>query len=123
MDSPGNYHVRAKREQTIHSKEKNDLGVDLKVASEFDVNLRAANPGELEAAYQPFLDDLHTRDIIVRSFAASAVTQNPPAFAETAILALTNDPLISTGSIQGLKSLGDTRSTVKLTRDGLDSFP
>ena len=116
LDSPGNYHVRAKREQTIHSKEKNDLGVDLKVASEFDVNLRAANPGELEAAYQPFLNDFHTRDIMVRSFAASAVTQNPPSFAETAILALANDPLISTRSIQGLKRLATLAARVKLSR-------
>jgi len=114
LDSPGNYHIRAKREQTIHSKDKIELGVDLKVASEFDVDLRAPNSGELEAAYQPFLIDLHSRDIMVRSFAATAVTQNPPSFVEAALLTLSNDPVIPTASIEGLKSLADTTARARL---------
>ena len=111
LGSPGNYHIRA---QTSYSKGKNELGIDLNVASEFDVSLRAPNPGELEAAYQPFLDDLRSRDITVRSFAASAVTQNPPSFGEEAILILANDPVISTASIHGLMRLATSAARAKL---------
>jgi hypothetical protein len=114
LDSPGSYHIRTRREQTIQSKDKSEPNFNLKVASEFSVDVRAANPGELEAAYQPFLDDLRSRDIMIRSFAASAVTQHPPAFAEGAILTLSNDPVISTASIEGLERLANRTTRARL---------
>ena len=114
LSSPGKYHIRAKREQSIRSKENYGRIANLKVSSEFDVYLRAPNQGELEIAYKPFLHDLRNRDIIVQSFAASAVTQNPPLFAEGAILALANDPEIPTASIEGLRRLATTTSRSKL---------
>jgi hypothetical protein len=114
LSSPGNYHIRAKREQPVHGEENDGLIANLKVASEFDVHLRVPNQGELEIAYQPFFLDLRNRDIIVQSFAASAVTQAPPLFAEGAILALANDPEIQTASIEGLKRLATPTSRSKL---------
>ncbi len=110
LDSPGTYHIRAKRKQI----ETNGIGVNLDVASEFDIELRTPNPGELEVAYQPFLDDLHSRNIVVQSFAARAVSQNPPSFAEGALLTLSNDSEISTLSIEGLKHLADTTARLRL---------
>jgi hypothetical protein len=114
LDSPGNYHIRARRKQSTHSSKKNVVGVDFDVVSEFDVNLGAPNAGELEAVYRPFLDDLHSRDLMVRSFAASAVTQNPPTFAERAILTLSNDSALSTASIEGLKRLANPTARARL---------
>jgi hypothetical protein len=123
VDSPGRYHIRAKREQTIHTKEGNDLGIDLKVDSEFDVDIRAPNAAELAATYQPLLDDLHSRDTMVRSLAASAVTQHPPDFAEAAILALADDPVIPAASIEGLKRLATPLSRAKLLQMASASSP
>src|SRR5207245_2266648 len=104
LNSPGNYHIRAKRSS-----------VELNVASEFDVDLRAPRPGELEAAYQPLFGELASRNPTVQFLAASAVTQNPPSFAEAVILEFANDPLIAISSsatqyeVNGLKRLA-TRS-------------
>jgi hypothetical protein len=123
VGSPGRYHIRAKHEQTIRTKESNDLGIDLKVDSEFDVDLRAPNAGELEAAYQPLLDDLRSRDIVTRSFAASAVTQHPPDFAEAAILSLADDSVIPATSIEGLKRLATPLSRAKLLQMASASSP
>jgi hypothetical protein len=114
LDSPGKYHVRTMFEQPVHSKGNNELVADLKVASEFDVHLGAPHRGELEAAYKPFLHDLDSRDIMVKSFAASAVNQNPPSFAEGAVLKLANDPVLSTESIRGLMRLATPEARAKL---------
>src|SRR6202047_3716497 len=91
LDSPGSYHIRAKREQEIRSKATGGVLASLKVESEFDLTLQTPKQGELEAAYQPLLNDLHNEDVMVRYFAGSAVTQNPPPFVEAAILALADD--------------------------------
>jgi hypothetical protein len=82
LDSPGRYHIRAKREQEIRSKATGKVLASLKVESEFDLTLQIPKQGELEAAYQPLLNDLHSEDAMVRYLAASAVTQNPPPFTE-----------------------------------------
>jgi hypothetical protein len=97
--------VRATRKQAVGSVETNALPVYVDVQSEFDITLRVPEEGELEAAYQPLLNDLPSRDWMVRYFAASAVTQNPPRFAEAAILALADDRPLADLSIDGLKRL------------------
>jgi len=114
LDSPGKYHVRTMFEQTVHGNENNEIVADLKVDSEFDVRLRAPNPGELETAYKPFLHDLRSRDIMVKSLAASAVNQNPPLFAETALLTLSKDPVVSAESIEGLMRLATPAALARL---------
>jgi hypothetical protein len=114
LHSPGKYHVRTMFEQTVHGTENNELAGDIKIASEFDVRLRAPNRGELEAAYEPFLHDLRGRDIMAKSFAASAINQNPPLFAEAALLTLSKDPEVSAESIEGLMRLATPAARVRL---------
>lgn len=106
LDSPGNYHVKA----------RHDFGANSSVVSEFDVSLRAPNPGELEAVYKPFLDDLRGRNLFVQDFAISALTQNPPPFAEAAILKLaeSDNPSVATSSIEGLQKLATPATRAKL---------
>lgn len=114
LDFPGSYHIRASREQQIRAKGTHQVLADLKVESEFYVILEASTESELEAAYQPFLNDLRSKDLMVKYFAASAVTQNPPPFAEAAILALADDPDIRAASIDGLARLATTAARAKL---------
>jgi hypothetical protein len=114
LDAPGSYHIRAKREQKITRKGVDGLGLDLNVDSEFDVVLREPTEGSLQEAYQPLLSDLNSRDITTRSLGARAITQNPPRFAEAAILALTGDPVTWYASVEGLKRLGTPAARAKL---------
>ena len=123
LNSPGSYHIRAKREQEIRSKATGEVLASLKVESEFDLNLQAPKEGELEAAYQPLLNDLHSEDDMVRYFAASAVTQNPPPFAEAAILALADDRMIPTASVEGLARLATPTARAKLLQMSSISSP
>ncbi len=112
IDSPGIYHIHATREQEIRSKGTQEILASLKVESKFDLSVRSPEEGELEAAYQPFLNGLHSNDPIVKYFAASAVTQNPPRFAEAAILALADDA--PGASIGGLERLATPAARAKL---------
>lgn len=114
LDFPGSYHIRASREQEIRAKGTHQVLADLKVESEFYLTLEPPTENELEAAYEPFLADLRSNDLAVRYFAASAVTQNPPPFAEAEILALANDPDIPAASIEGLARLATPAARAKL---------
>jgi hypothetical protein len=114
LNSPGSYHIRARREQKITRKGVNGLGLDLKVDSQFDVLLHEPTEGSLEAAYQPLLNDLNSRDYTARSLAARAITQNPPRFAEPAILAMADDSITWYTSVEGLKRLGTPAARAKL---------
>jgi len=123
LDQPGIYHIRANRDEEIRSKETNEVVVALNVQSEFDVDLRLPQEGELKAAYQPLLNDLQSRDVMVRSLAASAVTQNPPQFTETAILALAEDRVLASASVEGLKNLASPAARAKLLQMSMTSSP
>jgi hypothetical protein len=123
LDSPGIYHIRAKREQEIRSKATGEVLASLKVESEFDLTLRTPKEAELEAAYQPLLNDLYSEDVMVRYFAASAVTQNPPPFAEAAILALADDPVIPFASVEGLARLATSTARARLLQMSSTSSP
>ena len=114
LNSPGSYHVHAKREQKVTRKGVDDLGFDLKVDSQFDVLLREPTEGNLEDVYQPLLNDLNSRDFAARSLAARAITQNPPRFAEPAILAMTDDPTTWYASVEGLKRLATPAARARL---------
>lgn len=114
LDFPGSYHIRASREQEIRAKGTHQILANLKVESEFYLTLEAPTESELEVAYEPFFKDLRSNDLAVRYFAASAVTQNPPPFAEAAILALANDPQIPAASIEGLARLATPAARAKL---------
>jgi hypothetical protein len=121
IDSPSIYHIRAKREQEIRRKGTQEVLANLKAESNFDLPLRSPEDHELEAAYQPFFNDLHSKDLIVKYFAASAVTQKPPRFAEAAILVLANDE--PGPSIGGLERLATPAARAKLLEMASISSP
>jgi HEAT repeat protein len=104
----------------VQVKKGNDLNVVLHAASEFDITLRAPKPGELEAVYQPLFEELYSRNFTVQQLAASAVTQNPPPFAEATILKFANDSSLAYSSmaaghaIDGLKRLATAATRAKL---------
>jgi HEAT repeat protein len=115
LNSPGTYRVRAKAEREIRGEGSSEILADLRVESEFNVTLHAPQDGELEAAYRPFLNDLTSKDVMVRSFAASAITQHAPLFAEAAILALADDDSpVAFASIEGLARLATPSARAKL---------
>ena len=97
----------------LKSVKGNDLYVGLNVTSEFDIDLRAPKPGELEAAYKPFFDELAGRDQFLSAY---AITQDPPTFTEAAILELASEPssLTSRIAIEGLQRLATPSSRAKL---------
>jgi len=114
LDSPGTYRIRATSEQSIGRSGSKEVLAHLRVESEFEVTLRAPQEGELEAAYKPFFDGLKSRDASIRYFAAAAITQNPPLFAEAAISALAIDPITATLRAEGLGRLGTPTARAKL---------
>ncbi len=114
LDSPGTYHVHAKSEENITRSGSEEVLAALRVESEFEVALRVPKEGELEAAYKPFFDDLRSRDTSIRYFAASAISQNPPLFAEAAISADGIDPITGTVRAEGLGRLGTRTARAKL---------
>jgi HEAT repeat protein len=69
------------------------------------------------------LNDLHSENLTVRYFAASAVTQNPPPFAEGAILALADDPVVPEASVEGLARLATPTARAKLLKMSSISSP
>ena len=91
--------------------------------SEFDIAVRAPKDGELETVYQPFLNDLLSRDFLARSFAASAISQNPPTFTESAMLAMADDRMLANASIHGLKRLATPAARAKLVQMSDTSSP
>lgn len=123
LASAGTYHVRATRKQAVGIVETNALPISVDVQSEFDITLRLPEEGELEAAYQPLLNDLMSRDLMVRQFAASAIIQNPPRFAEAAILVLADDRPLADLSIDGLKQLATPAARAKLLQMASLSSP
>jgi len=117
LNSPRTHHIRAKHATRVDKRGADD-GVDLSGASEFDVDLRAPKPGELETAYQPFFEGLTSRDPLVQHLAASAVVQNPPSFAETVILKFADDlsvsSLLAHDAVDGLQRLATPAARRKL---------
>jgi len=107
LNAPRKYHIRAKRSERVHAAKRNELIVELNVASEFDVTLRAPKAGELEAAYQAFFGELTSRNSMVQFLAASAIAQNPPFFAEAILLSVATDPshFASAYAVRGLQRL------------------
>jgi hypothetical protein len=114
LNSPRTYHVHATSEEDIQRWGGRAVLAHLHVESEFEVTLRTPQEGELEAAYKPFFDDLKSEDATVRYFAASAITQNPPVFAEKAISALADDPITATVKREGLGRLGTPTARAEL---------
>jgi hypothetical protein len=114
LDSPGTYRIRATSEQSIGRSGSKEVLAHLRVESQFEVTLRAPQEGELEAAYKRFFDDSKSRDASIRYFAAAAITQNPPRFAEAAISALAIDPITATLRAEGLGRLGTPTARTKL---------
>src|SRR6202034_3078254 len=114
LDSPGTYHVRARSSQSIGRPASKEILAQLSVDSEFEVTLRAPQQGKLKKAYKPFFDDVKNKDPMIRNFAASAITQNPPVFAEAAISALAIDAITGTARAEGLGRLGTPTARAKL---------
>jgi len=123
LDSLGTYHIRAKRDQRITLKGVTESVSNLNVDSDFTVVLRSPTEDNLEKAYQPFIDDLHSRDFGTRLFAVRVVTQNPPPFAEPAILDLADDPAMRYTSVDGLKRLGTPAARTELLQMSSLDFP
>jgi HEAT repeat protein len=111
---PGTYHVKASRHVRVYGKGLDDVLADIEAQNEFDVVLREPREGELEAAYQRFLPDLHSTDYETQSLAASALTQDPPQFLENVILSLAANRETANQSIDGLKHLGTAAARKKL---------
>lgn len=120
LDSPGRYHVRANRDISLQDTDplnlhdSKDLGIDLHIASQFDIDLRIPEPGELEAAYSKFLDDLESGDLESQGLAAEAIAQNPPAWTEPNLISVANDPFLDNAAIIGLKHLATPGARAKL---------
>jgi len=114
LDSPGTYHVRATSEQDISRPGSSEVLARLHIDSEFELTLRAPQAAELEAAYKPFLADLKSRDPSIRYFAASAIAENPPHFAEATILALTHRQMTAIVAIEALGRLATPTARARL---------
>jgi hypothetical protein len=113
LGQPGIYHVRAKLDRAISDKQTGDV-IAANVESEFDVEFRLPQDGELRTAYTPILNDLQSRDFTARYLAAAGVIQNPPQFAEAAILAMAEDRGLANMSVEGLKKLASPATRTKL---------
>ena len=114
LGSPGRYRVQATSERIIGRSGSKKALAHLHIVSKFEITLRTPREGELEAAYKPFFDDLQRPDASVRYFAAAAITQSPPPFAEAAISALAIDAITGTLRAEGLGRLGTPTARAKL---------
>ena len=114
LNSPGTYRVRARKSQTIGRPDSNEVLAQLSVVSLFEVTLREPQQGELKDAYKAFFKDMKNKNPMIRNFAASAITQNPPIFAEGVISALAVDAITGTARAEGLGRLGTPTARAKL---------
>jgi len=114
LDSPGTYRVRATRSQSIGRPGSNEVLAQLIVDSQFEVRLREPQQGELKNAYKTFFNDVKNKNPMIRNFAASAITQNPPIFAEGVISVLAIDAITGTARAEGLGRLGTPTARAKL---------
>ncbi len=120
LNSPGTYHVRASRDMTLSDSDEFETdasknpGVDLHIASEFDIDLRTPAPGELEAAYQPLLEQLDSEDLNDREVVASAVAQNPPPWLDSRLISMADDLFLGGAASEGLTRLATPAARAKL---------
>ena len=130
LNSPRTYHVHATSEEDIQRWGGRAVLAHLHVESEFDLTLRVPREGELEAAYQPFLNDLNSPDFEIRYFAVTAIAQHPPLFVESGLTKIVDSPGTTIGnivdaSIVGLGRLGTPAARAELiamASTGLDEF-
>jgi hypothetical protein len=119
LNSPRTYHVRASSEEDIGRWGQREDLARLHVESEFYLTLRVPREGELETAYQPFLNDLNAPDFEIRYFAVTAIAQRPPPFVEPVLTKIVDSPgttiaNIVDASIEGLGRLGTPTARAKL---------
>jgi HEAT repeat protein len=120
LNSPRTYHVRASSEEDIGRWGQREDLAHLHIESEFDLTLRVPREGELEAAYQPFFNDLDNGpDFEIRYFAATAIAQHPPLFVESVLTKIVDSPgttiaNIVDASIVGLGRLETPSARAKL---------
>jgi HEAT repeat protein len=88
---PGAFAIRARTAIVVHAQDSFDspqIG-QFDVIDTLTVKVRRANENQLKAAFQPFVEELDSPDLMKRSEAAGAITALAPPFLENVLVALT----------------------------------
>jgi hypothetical protein len=88
---PGMYTIRAHTGIVVHAQNLFDSPqiAEFDVADILTVKVQRDNENQLKAAFQPFVEELDSPDVMKRSEAAGAITALAPPFLEDVLVALT----------------------------------
>ena len=108
---PGEFAIRAHTAIAVHAQNLLDSPqIDqFDVTDTLTVKLRRGNEDQLKAAFQPFVEELDSPDLMKRGEAAGAITALAPPFLEDVLVALTKSTY-AYAAIQALRK-ADTSKT------------
>ena len=88
---PGVYDIQAHTAIVVHAQNLFDSSqvAQFDVTDSLTVKVQRGNENQLKAAFQPFVEELDSPDLMKRSEAAGAITALAPPFLEDALVALT----------------------------------
>lgn len=88
---PGAFAIRAHTAVVVHTQNLFDSPqiAQFDVTDTLTVRVQRGNENQLRAAFQPFVEVLHSPDLMKRSEAAGAITALAPPFLEDVLVALT----------------------------------
>jgi hypothetical protein len=88
---PGVYAIHAHTAIVVHDQNLFDSPqiAEFDVTDTLTVKVQRSNKNELKAAFQPFVEELDSPDLMKRSEAAGAITMLAPAFLEDVLIELT----------------------------------
>jgi hypothetical protein len=110
IDSARIYSVHVEHTTNIYAPDGFAMLESRQTVTDVDVVVREGTRERLAEAYQPLVQQARSSDPAVRQLALAAITQNPPAFLESLLLELADDPRDAGAVIPGLARLG-TRAT------------
>lgn len=104
FNEDGIYTLRARAGISVHNQNLfSSPEIDrLEVSDTLKVNLHRSSESQLEAAFQPYVEELNNSDPEIRSEAANAITALAPAFLEEVLIELTKTDY-AYAAIEGLR--------------------
>ena len=114
---PGTYAIRVQTSISVHAQNLFDSPEIAKfdVADILTVNVQPRNEGQLKADFQPFVEELHSSDLMKRNEAAGVITTLAPPFLEDVLVELTKSPY-ARAAIEALREANTSKTREALAQ-------
>ena len=113
LSSPGLYSVHASRTLSYGPPTESWRGaneMEVKIVAEFEIQVDIGHDETLVPMFQPFVEDLSSKDEERQREAARVIGSLAPPFLEDTIISMVNSPATRPFALMGLRHLNTTRS-------------